>query len=125
MTGALADTDAEMVFNRGVHLFDSAIKIIKVTYFGDPVPDNSDLTLDELIAGVPPWPLTTEALSLAQYSLRRSTCFVDQGLLWRRPHHSESRDRFGKTALDVRVRNDIVTNREAVSAVNQEFRPQI
>ncbi|MBI3838348.1 MAG: PEP-CTERM sorting domain-containing protein [Planctomycetia bacterium] len=55
---ALADADAQMVLSWGIHPFDSSIQIVNVTYPGEPVPDNSDLTLDALLQLLPPRPPT-------------------------------------------------------------------
>jgi hypothetical protein len=58
--GATADTDAQMVLNWGVHPLDDSIQIINVTYPGESVPDNSDLTLDQLFPLLPPRPPTID-----------------------------------------------------------------
>jgi hypothetical protein len=55
--GVVADVDVQVVLNWGVHPFDSDIQIVSLTD-GQPAPDNSDQTLDMVIAGLPPRPET-------------------------------------------------------------------
>jgi hypothetical protein len=58
--GALADTEAQALLNWGIHPFDDSIQIINVTYPGDPVPGNSNVTLPGLIDLLPPRPPTID-----------------------------------------------------------------
>jgi hypothetical protein len=56
--GVVADSDAQIALNWGIHPFDSQIEIVSVP--GERAPDNSDLSLFDVIAGLPDRPDTVE-----------------------------------------------------------------
>jgi hypothetical protein len=58
--GATADADAQIALNWGIHPFDSEIEIEIVSLTGEQAPDNSNLSLFDVIAGLQPRPDTVD-----------------------------------------------------------------
>ena len=87
-----ADADAQMTLNWGIQPFDSQVEIVSLG--GERAPDNNDLSLFDVIAGLPPRPSTVAAVPEPTTVLLLGQAIVagSCGAWWRRRHYRPGPD---------------------------------